>query len=70
MKNTASELVHLAKDWWQSRGEARKAPNGMARAIRDASFAGGSKGSVPPSEEILKQAAENHEQYNKSFDDE
>lgn len=58
----------LLSDWWKSRHEARQTSSGLARTLRDASFSGSSRGAVAPSEEILQQAADGHEQYRKSFD--
>ncbi len=62
------------KDTFQSRGRAVKQSNSLSRTIRDASHVrGGGPGgggglARSPSEEVLKDAAKGHEDYQRSFE--
>lgn len=55
------------KDKFQSRGGSVKQRTTLSRAIRDASHVRG-KGLTTPSEEVLEQASEGHEHYDRSFE--
>ena len=57
------------RDRWQSRGESRPLPPSAIQAVREASHVQGGRLSRSPSDEVLQQAAENNENYLRSFDD-
>lgn len=73
MREIWSSLKFWIKDLWESRGHAIPASDSMAKTIKDASHVrgggpGGSGGLAHSSgEAVLKQAAEGHESYQKSF---
>jgi hypothetical protein len=74
MRELWSSLKFWITDTYASRGHAINAPDSLARTIKDASHvrggaAGGGGGlSRAASEEVLKHAAEGHENYQKSFE--
>jgi hypothetical protein len=59
-----------ARDTFRSRDHAVKAPDDLARTIRDASQTGGAQGgsSVAATTKGLQQMAEGSEEYQKSFE--
>jgi hypothetical protein len=60
-------LWFFIKDTFQSRDASVRQSTTLSRAIRDASHVRG-KGLTTPSEEVLEQASEGHEHYNRSFE--
>lgn len=62
-------LWFYVKDTFRSRSASVDHSDGLARTIRDASHVRGAKGGLArsPSEEVLKQATEGHEAYQRSF---
>lgn len=62
-----SSAWFFIKDTFQSRNASVKQSTTLSRAIRDASHVRG-KGLTTPSEDVLEQASEGHEHYNRSFE--
>ncbi len=69
MSGRIKSIKFQVRDWWQSRGESRPVDGESMKAVKEASHVQGMRLSRSPSEEVLKQAADNNENYLRSFDD-
>ncbi len=71
MKRLFSELKFFVTDTFASRGEARPAPDGLAKTIGDASHVARSSAAAGSAagQRVYDEAAKGHENYQASFDD-